>query len=713
MKTGLRTRMLSLPGGVLFLVLGGLCAFFTFAPRNQADVAHIKTVSAELHAHAAVIQKKIDHAFVLIRAFASLQLGSENIPTIIRRSVTLAQMEQLYHDNKDELVDLWVVWEPNAFDGRDEEFIDAKPAHDHTGRFIPVVSRGGVEAVVGYTLPGKDGWYAEPLKSRRDFASEPYTFTYGGGGPTATLLTLSAPVVREGESVGVVGVDLDLTDLTNTVRDMYTGDSKAVLLTGEGTFLVSPNDDTAERNVTDMPQPMRDVFLKAARGQTAHGEMKDTTSGETVYLVYTPIAIGDTGKPWVFGVHTPASLAFADADATLLWGGIAGGAAFLLLLLVLFYTAGAVIRPLRKLGAALDEAAHGNLEATPENLDRTDEIGDGARALRDLLTKVREQRDETVEEHRRLGRDVDQAHQSDVRTRAELAKAESNRDALWEAVGKVGEVAQRVGAAVEEVSALITASGRSAGTQADKLGETSHSLAEVRSAVEGVTAGVEESSQASTHASKAAREGASVVRRSMHSIETAHSGIIALKDTMQGLRLQTRAIDNIITVISDIADQTNLLALNAAIEAARAGESGRGFAVVADEVRKLAEKTVNSTKEVTGTITAINRGIEEGLKGVEGAVADMTASTAHAEDSGKALDTLVKEVEGIDGRIARISEAAREQLAVCERMETAVAEISRMAEATTSRMDESAAAVLELARESKTLQEVLQRMPGA
>ncbi len=713
MKAGLRSRMLCLPGIVLFLALGGLCAFFALIPRDQDDVARIQTASAELNAHAAVIQKKIDDVFILMKAFASHLRGSANIPPVIRRSVALAQMEQLYHDNADDLADLWVVWEPNAFDGRDEEFIDDKPAHDHTGRFIPVVSRAGVEAVVGYNIPGKDGWYVEPLRGRRDFASEPYTFTYGGNGPTATMLTLSTPIVREGASVGVVGVDLDLTKLTQTVRGMYVDGSKAVLLTGEGTFLVAPGNDSAGKNVTDMPQPMRDVFLKAARGQTAHGEMKDPVSGETVCLVYTPVTIGDTGKPWVLGAHIPAFRVFAEADTFLPRAGLAGGAAFLLVLLGLFYTAGALIRPLRTIVATVNEAAHGNLELTPEGLDRKDEIGNMARALRDLFATVREQQDKAAEERRRLSRELEQARQAEERTQAERQKAEAGRDALREAVGKVGEVAQRVGAAVEEVSALLSVSGRNAGTQADKLGETSRSLAEVRSAVEDVAAGAEESSRASAHAAEAAREGATVVRRSGESIETAHSGILELKDAMQALRLQTRAVDNIITVISDIADQTNLLALNAAIEAARAGESGRGFAVVADEVRKLAEKTVTATKEVTGTITAINRGIEKGLKGTDRAEADMTASTAHAEDSGNALDTFVGEVETIDGRITRISEAARKQLAVCERMEAAVAEISRMAEATSSSMDESAAAVLELVRESKTLQELLQRLPAA
>jgi methyl-accepting chemotaxis protein len=73
---------------------------------------------------------------------------------------------------------------------------------------------------------------------------------------------------------------------------------------------------------------------------------------------------------------------------------------------------------------------------------------------------------------------------------------------------------------------------------------------------------------------------------------------------VKSLEEKSKAIQEIINVITSISGQTNLLALNAAIEAARAGEHGKGFAVVAEEVRKLAEQTKHSSGSVTSLVGA-------------------------------------------------------------------------------------------------------------
>lgn len=86
------------------------------------------------------------------------------------------------------------------------------------------------------------------------------------------------------------------------------------------------------------------------------------------------------------------------------------------------------------------------------------------------------------------------------------------------------------------------------------------------------------------------------------SIEQINERMVSVEETANLLAQESNRIADTVKLIGDIAEQTNLLALNAAIEAARAGEVGRGFAVVADEVRHLADRTRQSTAEISDII---------------------------------------------------------------------------------------------------------------
>ncbi|MGB9730991.1 MULTISPECIES: methyl-accepting chemotaxis protein [Calditerrivibrio] len=120
-------------------------------------------------------------------------------------------------------------------------------------------------------------------------------------------------------------------------------------------------------------------------------------------------------------------------------------------------------------------------------------------------------------------------------------------------------------------------------------------------------------------------------------------------------------IQDVVSVINDIADQTNLLALNVAIEAARAGEHGRGFAIVADEVRKLAGKTSDSTKEIeklAKDITMQSNNVQQKIETVNDVVPVEIGKISEVQCVFNMISNMIKELKN---KIAEINLSIKEQ----------------------------------------------------
>ena len=104
---------------------------------------------------------------------------------------------------------------------------------------------------------------------------------------------------------------------------------------------------------------------------------------------------------------------------------------------------------------------------------------------------------------------------------------------------------------------------------------------------------------------KKSNEGKDAIYEMVEIIKSLENENKTNTENINELAIKFSQVNEVVSLITNIAVQTNLLALNAAIEAARAGDQGKGFAVVAGEIRKLAEMTKQSTKDISNLIGGI------------------------------------------------------------------------------------------------------------
>jgi len=284
---------------------------------------------------------------------------------------------------------------------------------------------------------------------------------------------------------------------------------------------------------------------------------------------------------------------------------------------------------------------------------------------------------------------------------------EGQNAVIARAAAEASQVADRMAAASEELSAQIEQSNRGADVQNSRVQDTAAAVEEMNATILEVAKNAAATSQSADNARERAHQGAELVEEVTSAVTSVHDEASQLTENMRTLGEQARGIGTIMDVISDIADQTNLLALNAAIEAARAGEAGRGFAVVADEVRKLAEKTMNATKEVGAAIAGIQHGTADAVSRVDRAVTRVGEATGLAQRSGAAIAEIVSMVEAAGDQVRSIATAAEQQSATSEEINRAIGEISAIAAETAQAMAQSTQAVGDLAAQAQELNRLI------
>jgi methyl-accepting chemotaxis protein len=254
------------------------------------------------------------------------------------------------------------------------------------------------------------------------------------------------------------------------------------------------------------------------------------------------------------------------------------------------------------------------------------------------------------------------------------------RESLRATIGEARDTSARLSASAEDLGKGVADLEASVDAQSTEASNIAASVEEVTVSISEVASRTNEASAAARESDTKAREGREVLRKLEQEIDQVSAVVRTASDGIGSLAEESKKISAIVNVIRDIADQTNLLALNAAIEAARAGEQGRGFAVVADEVRKLAERTAQSTGEITAMVDTIQQSTHQVVARIDEGVSAVARSVEHAREAGGSIESLLAIARQVSELIGDIDLALREQSEASTMVARSVEQIASNAE---------------------------------
>ncbi|PEL53232.1 chemotaxis protein [Bacillus toyonensis] len=487
--------------------------------------------------------------------------------------------------------------------------------------------------------PLESSWYKDAVKANGEIiVSSPYKSKSTGN-------MVIAIAKQNADKSGVIGVDLNITDIVKTSKMIKIGKQGFVsIVSQDKTIVVHPSlkpGEKLEKTLADeLYKKEDDVITYSLNGEDRNISFKtNKKTGWKIAGVMPTKEIEEATNPIFYKTLT-------IIGASLLLGGI-----------VILFILRSIINPLRQLVISAQRISQGDLTEKIDirSKDELGQLGGSFNTMAESLHTIISQ----------------------INTSAGHVAASSEE--LTASVEQASVATEQITKEMEEIS-------NSAEIQNNEVESGTELIGEVTRNIQYVAENASEVSASSIYTKQKANEGEQLVEQTVTQMQSIHHSVSQSDHVIKLLDKKSQQIGSILEAIQNIAEQTNLLALNAAIEAARAGEQGRGFAIVADEVRKLAEQSSESSMEIGSLIKEIQADVHETVKAMNEVGVEVQSGIKVANDTKQSFYEISKSANDIVSKVHGMVELSNKMTTDAMKVDTSIDQIAMAVKENSSSM---------------------------